>query len=380
LRDLTVTLQRRTPVINVMSPEYAGGAVGNFTTDDRAAIQAAIDACQTAGGGYVYFPCPSVAYGILDSVNLKPGVMLLGEAAAPGYFDGWDSYLGSANTGTTCRIKAQSGFHSGTGLAGLIELDVATTTAGARAKGYGITNLVLDGNAQAERVIKGLGSSFIERVLTLDNATVMRSFGDGGLATSNIMLRVNRSKFVGNAGYGVLVTVTDSYFADNYIHSNAGGGIAFNSGSTHNTIIGGKVEENFGYGVEVFCGGSSTSEVNMVGVDLQHNTKSGIVAHGGGSVPAYCKATACVLGQNGYASTLGDGAQVQSDAAGRVVLDSTSFVNANVDPPKYHIGATNSGKLWHRNSVYINTAATANTYTATSGVITADTGSLTTIA
>lgn len=32
------------------------GAVGDGTTDDRAAIQSAIDACEAAGGGVVYFP------------------------------------------------------------------------------------------------------------------------------------------------------------------------------------------------------------------------------------------------------------------------------------------------------------------------------------
>jgi hypothetical protein len=43
-----------TGVYNVKAPTY--GAVGNGVADDTAEIQAAIDACSTAGGGVVYFP------------------------------------------------------------------------------------------------------------------------------------------------------------------------------------------------------------------------------------------------------------------------------------------------------------------------------------
>ena len=43
------------PVVNVQNPLYAGGAVGNGSTDDHAAIQAAINALPPTGG-IVYFP------------------------------------------------------------------------------------------------------------------------------------------------------------------------------------------------------------------------------------------------------------------------------------------------------------------------------------
>ena len=43
------------PVVNVQNPLYAGGAVGNGSTDDHAAIQAAINALPPTGGS-VYFP------------------------------------------------------------------------------------------------------------------------------------------------------------------------------------------------------------------------------------------------------------------------------------------------------------------------------------
>jgi hypothetical protein len=52
------------------------GAVGNGTTDSTAAIQAAIDACNAAGGGTVFFPAGT--YKLTDTVNLKANVVLKG--------------------------------------------------------------------------------------------------------------------------------------------------------------------------------------------------------------------------------------------------------------------------------------------------------------
>jgi len=52
------------------------GAVGNGSTDDTVAIQAAIDAANAAGGGTVYFPAGT--YKLTDTVNLKANVKLQG--------------------------------------------------------------------------------------------------------------------------------------------------------------------------------------------------------------------------------------------------------------------------------------------------------------
>ena len=59
----------------------AYGAKGDGTTDDRASIQAAIDAAEANGGGTVYFP--TGVYIISDFIKVNdPGVMLQG---IPGY-------------------------------------------------------------------------------------------------------------------------------------------------------------------------------------------------------------------------------------------------------------------------------------------------------
>lgn len=46
------------------------GAVGDGVTDDTAAIQAAINAIAATGGGTVYFPQPSVAYGVSTTLTM----------------------------------------------------------------------------------------------------------------------------------------------------------------------------------------------------------------------------------------------------------------------------------------------------------------------
>lgn len=62
------------------------GAVGDGVTDDRSAIQAAINAVNAAGGGTVLFPDPSVAYRITASVSLFSFVTLQGQSKSTRIF------------------------------------------------------------------------------------------------------------------------------------------------------------------------------------------------------------------------------------------------------------------------------------------------------
>lgn len=68
-------------VFNVMNAVY--GATGDGATDDKAAIQAAIDACESAGGGIVYFPKPTSSYRIESTLTIDSvGVTLWGAMKA----------------------------------------------------------------------------------------------------------------------------------------------------------------------------------------------------------------------------------------------------------------------------------------------------------
>lgn len=73
--DLSTAIANSTGVFyNVKSPTY--GAVGDGTTNDTTAIQAAIDAANTAGGGIVFFP--EGTYKTTAVLTLPPTVSLLG--------------------------------------------------------------------------------------------------------------------------------------------------------------------------------------------------------------------------------------------------------------------------------------------------------------
>jgi len=64
-------------VFNIKSPSY--GAVGDGTTDDAPAIQAAINAAITAGGGIVWFPAGSYLIGSTIQVYNASNVLFQGQ-------------------------------------------------------------------------------------------------------------------------------------------------------------------------------------------------------------------------------------------------------------------------------------------------------------
>ena len=67
--------------VNVKATTY--GALGDSTTDDTSAIQAAVDAAEAAGGGTVFFPAGT--YKTTAALTIPAGVSLLGVGAAASY-------------------------------------------------------------------------------------------------------------------------------------------------------------------------------------------------------------------------------------------------------------------------------------------------------
>jgi polygalacturonase len=65
------------PVHDVTHPDF--GAVGDGSTDDTSAIQAAIDAANTAGGGTVILPAKTFKIASASTLSLKPNVRIVGQ-------------------------------------------------------------------------------------------------------------------------------------------------------------------------------------------------------------------------------------------------------------------------------------------------------------
>jgi hypothetical protein len=107
-------------VYDVKSSTY--GAVGDGTTDDYAAIQAAINACNTAGGGIVFIPAGT--YRLLTALTLKSNVRLHGTGAA--------SVLKSGAAGVSAVTTAVSGSVTNAEVADLkLDLTGESTVSGA---------------------------------------------------------------------------------------------------------------------------------------------------------------------------------------------------------------------------------------------------------
>lgn len=78
--DLRSAVYSTSTVVNVKDPQYAGGAKGDGTTDDSAAITAAATAAATGTGNTLYFPAGT--YRCSNNVTTGAGAMLMFAAGA----------------------------------------------------------------------------------------------------------------------------------------------------------------------------------------------------------------------------------------------------------------------------------------------------------
>lgn len=111
------------------------GAKGDGITNDTVAIQAAITACCTSGGGEVFFPDPQASYLISSTLTVtSDNVVLRGQSwgaqllAAPGWTSG--SYMVQVQqTSTNFRygIRVSELFFNGNNVAGVYGLDLVST-------------------------------------------------------------------------------------------------------------------------------------------------------------------------------------------------------------------------------------------------------------
>jgi hypothetical protein len=200
-------------VVNVVT--Y--GAAGDGVTDDRAAIQAALDACSTGGGGEVWVP---------------NGTYILGQGA--GFFN--------LNIPANVTIRGES-------RAGTVLKQAAATGASVRlfiAQGADsrITNMTLDGNKDNNTAFPAdLGAEHRHGV-----------FADG--CTRLVLDHVTFTNFTGD-GFFLYTNATDTLVIDCLSTGNERNGMTFGgAGCSGTTIIGGQFGGNNIQSIDAEPGGT----------------------------------------------------------------------------------------------------------------------------
>jgi len=148
--------------INVKNTAYAGGARGDGSTDDSAAIQAALNACPS--GGFVYLP-PAV-YRIGTQLTVPPFVSLVGTHGNR-----------TDNTQLSATIKPLGSF---TGTAALRFVDKEEGPYSADNNGIRVVNLTLDGSA-VSGTVDGIRATGLVHGVVLDRVAI-QSFPRRGIS------------------------------------------------------------------------------------------------------------------------------------------------------------------------------------------------------
>lgn len=215
LQVLTTSLQRlesqsSSGVINVKASPYQ--AVGNDRADDRAALQAAIDASAQAGGGTVFLPVG--VYRLGGSLVLKDGVHLIGA--------GMDKTI----------LK----------LGDRVNQPVLTDKAAGKPGGYAFGRVYLadfgiDGNRAnnpegQEGIFTTAYYSTFERLAVTRCKTHGLRFGFTGMANNSSQNRVVGCRIWECEGAGIYVDIkgTDHTLTENYIHNCTYGIVIYNGG------------------------------------------------------------------------------------------------------------------------------------------------------
>lgn len=210
------------------------GAKGDGVTDDTAAIQAAIDAANTARGGVVFFP--HGIYKITSSIVINTAKIIL---IGSGYTVNSDT----ASRAATVILK--SGNFDG------IVLAVA---------GAGVSNLQVDGDIGngGDGIVIKQGRIFIDNVAVTNQGNDGIRVGDDAGASCNLW-RMHNIICISNRRHGVYVhdglnpTLPDTnagLLVGLDSRSNGGDGLCI-EGSIDNLILGATCQQNTGIGVHL---------------------------------------------------------------------------------------------------------------------------------
>lgn len=239
------------------------GATGDGSTDDTTAIQAAIDACATAGGGIVFFPEGTY---ISTTLTWKTGVYGVG--------------VGPSTSIIKLKASAEANLITGENFATLTGGD---TVAGIH--DFGLVDIGLDGNKAnnaAGYCFQYYGYRPFWRNVNVTGGSSGGLYSQGFTATDSIS-GYNRygqflnCEFANNEGDGVYFNgIGDSAFTDCVFHDNTGNGLTLGP-----RAVGTKVLQGHFYGngqehcIELEAGADG---VKISGCHIEGSDDSGILA------------------------------------------------------------------------------------------------------
>lgn len=253
------------------------GAVGDGVTDDRVAIQAALNASKS-----VYFPAPSVSYYISDSVSPQSNTLIYG--------DGFSSHIQVPNGTVNCFYV--------NGVSGVIVRDLKIST-------------VTQTNATAYKcavLINNSANCLVENVLVFN----MGHWGVGIYDASGCIVRGCRfATWFGtvqdSAGIAVYNNSNNNLIEENYCLANSDHGILVqdpNSGATPtgNSIVNNKVANAKTDGIVVYVTTAYDTQTlvsgnrvfDIVGTGLSGQSGHGIyIQSAGGAIVSNNTLTNC---------------------------------------------------------------------------------------
>jgi hypothetical protein len=221
-------------VVSVNDAAY--GATGNGTTDDTAAIQAALNAAAAlnpASGGVCLFPAPASSYLISATLVVPSGVSVIGPAVAP------PGKPRSASTPTPPTITVATKTPTGD----VVKLDAVISDSAFTSSGSApppssailIRGLVIDGGARNSPAPTGPGHgiALLASASAVVDCMVQNTVGDGILITDTSALPST------TAG-----TIVENVVRDCRVYQPGGIGIAIHAASTSGANTDGYCENN----------------------------------------------------------------------------------------------------------------------------------------
>lgn len=335
IADMLALLHTRGFVCNVRNPGFAGGARGDGTTDDTAAINAAIRQAQAfPNGGIVEFP-----YGIYATsapLEVTGNDIWLAGPSGP------KATMGGAghDSGASATIRPQRGWGpAGGGPPAAIVFDAVA--AGHRLSRGGIVGLTVDGDRVPSSVqMHGIATCGHVGAWTLHDFIVARIASPASAGVTQVPARdgaepqgnsITRGLVQNVAGGGVILSAGDATIEHIHTQHTGGNGITITGrgGDTRVSNCRGDLAALNGFAIDAPCG-QYLGMVQLSNCSTQRNGRSGIlIANSAGGQVSVVYCTGCVFQGDGTAGPPGSGIRL-SGPVGAVLTGCGVHVNSGI--------------------------------------------------